>query len=541
MATSAASPLRLARVRTLTRAGFLVPFGLGLLAAVSVLLRVGVIDTGLWIDEGLSYGIADRPLSDIPGVLRQDGSPPLYYMLLHVWLSVTGGHSEETLHALSLAFAILTVPVAYAFVRVLVSRRAAWIAALLFATNPFLTLYAQEARMYSLVALLSLTACATFAAAFALRPGRRWTIAFALAMTALLYTHNWALFLGAGLTIGFGALLALAADRRALLREGLIAAAVIALLYAPWLPTLVFQSIHTGAPWAQAPGLDTLAEAPGELLGTTAQWVLLLAAGVGLGALARSRSAEARAAFALGIAGVLALLIPWLLSTVSPAFATRYLAVALGPLLLVAAIGLARARGVGLAALAVVAFLWATDQPPSVKSNVSTVSAGVAPSLARGDLVVSTQPEQVPVLHYYLNDIPGLRYATLTGPLTELGVTDWRDGVDRLAETTVARDLEPLLDAVKPGQRVALVVPDFSILARWKAPWTSLVRLRSQAWEDAMHSDSRFRVVAVEPPIATSRPHEVRATIFVRQPVRLARSHSPGAPPKTTRRAGDSP
>ena len=41
------------------------------------------IHARFWIDEGLSVGIASHPLVDIPGVLRQDGSPPLYYLLLN--------------------------------------------------------------------------------------------------------------------------------------------------------------------------------------------------------------------------------------------------------------------------------------------------------------------------------------------------------------------------------------------------------------------------------------------------------------------------
>ena len=528
MATSAARPFP--RVATLARPGLYVPLGLGLLAGLSVLLRVTVIDTGLWIDEGLSFGIADRPLTDIPGVLRQDGSPPLYYMLLHLWLGVTSGHpSEETLHALSLTFAILTIPVAYALVRHLVSARAGWIAALLFATNPFLTQYAQEARMYALVVLLSLVTCSAFAAAFALRPSRRWTVAFALAQTTLLYTHNWGLFLGAGLAAGFGTLLALADDRRALLKEGLIAAATIAVLYAPWVPTLVFQTLHTGAPWATRPDIDTLSASPAELLGATGQFLLLSGAGAGLAAVARTRSAEARAALALAIAGAVAIVLPWLSSQLEPAFATRYLAVAVGPLLLVAAIGLARARGIGLAIVALTAVLWASDQPPSEKSNVSEVTAGIAPSLAPGDLVIATQPEGVPVADYYLaDDVDGLRFATITGAVADRGVTDWIDGVDRLEQTSPARDLEPLLATVRPGQRVALIVPDFSILSRWKAPWTSLVRTRSLAWEDRLRSDPRFRVVAEEPPVAVSRPHEVRGTIYARLDLRAVSRRSRG-------------
>lgn len=519
MATSAASPRTLPRAAALARPGVLVPLGLGLLAALSVVLRVGVIDSGLWVDEGLSVGIADRPLLDIPGVLRQDGSPPLYYMLLHVWIEATGRSSESALHALSLLFAVATVPVANAFARTLIGARAGWIAAILFATNPFLTQYAQEARMYSLVVLLSLTACATFAGAFALRRTRRWTVGFALAQTALLYTHNWGLFLAAGLAAGFAALLWRSDDRPRLLREGLLAAAIVVVAYAPWLPTLVFQALNTGAPWARPTDLEVLREAPSEVLGGIAQYVLLLGAGAGLAVLARRRTGESGAALALGVAAVFVITVPWLISTFSPAFATRYLAVAVGPLLLVATLGLGRAGRLALPALALVVALWATNAPPESKSNVSAVAAGVGPSLRPDDLVLSTQPEQVPVLAYYLDGVAGLRYATLTGAVPDRGVTDWRDGVARLEATSVENDLEPLLGAVRPGERVALVTPDFSIASRWKAPWTRVIRARSLAWEDRMRRDPRFRVIAVEPPIAVARPHEVRATIFVRQPL----------------------
>ena len=58
---------------------------LGLLA-VSFYLRTHSLGESLWMDEGLSIGIASQPLFDIPSVLRVDGSPPLYYMLLSVWM-----------------------------------------------------------------------------------------------------------------------------------------------------------------------------------------------------------------------------------------------------------------------------------------------------------------------------------------------------------------------------------------------------------------------------------------------------------------------
>ena len=171
--------------------------------------------------------------------------------------------------------------------------------------------------------------------------------------------------------------------------------------------------------------------APGVMLGDFAQVALLMAAGAGLAALyPPRRSPVARAAWALLAVALLTLALAWVSSHLSPAWANRYLAVALPPLLLAGAAGLAHAGRLGVAGLVVAAALAAGDTARDDKSNVRDVAEAVAPSLRPGDLVVSTWPEQVPVLGYYLP--PGLRYATLTGAQRDTGVTDWRDGVERL-------------------------------------------------------------------------------------------------------------
>ena len=106
---------RLARLGT-ARLAVSVPksiLALAFLVGISLALRTQAIHARFWIDEGLSVGIASHPLSAIPGVLREDGSPPLYYLLLKLWMSVFGSGEADT-HALSIAFALLTVPVAWA-------------------------------------------------------------------------------------------------------------------------------------------------------------------------------------------------------------------------------------------------------------------------------------------------------------------------------------------------------------------------------------------------------------------------------------------
>ena len=126
--------------------------------------------------------------------------------------------------------------------------------------------------MYALVVALALVSAACFTGAFALRRGRGWTLGFAAAHTALLYTHNWALFLGAGLRSAGLVLLGLAerpTGARSCARA-LLAAGVIFVLYLPWLPTMLYQAAHTGAPWADPPDVRTCSARPSRLLGYAA-------------------------------------------------------------------------------------------------------------------------------------------------------------------------------------------------------------------------------------------------------------------------------
>jgi mannosyltransferase len=525
MATYASRPAWDLRVRAITRGRAGVLAGVGTLMLLALLLRTNELGIGFWIDEGLSVGIADRPLGDIPRALRLDGSPPLYYLLLHVWMQVAGT-SEEATRALSVVFAVLMVPAAWWAGRTLFGTRAAWMAAVLAATNPFVTRYAEETRMYALAALLALVGSAAFARAFATdadaRGRRPWAVGFAVALAALLYTHNWALFFGTacGAVWLFLVVRAPAGQaRRDLLLTGAVGFGGALVLYLPWIPITLYQATHTGAPWAEAPSFLSLLATPGKMLGSFAQVALILVGGAGLATLFRRHdgrlTSAGRAAACLLAVAILTVVLAWTASQVSPAWANRYLAIGVAPLLLTAAGGLANAGRLGIVALVVAAALGAGDTAPDDKSNVREVAEAIAPSLAPGDIVVSTQPEQVSALAYYLPD--GVRFATLTGALRDTGVTDWRDGPERLGATSAERDLQPLLDELEPGQRLVLVAPIIFDVRRWHAPWTSLVRMRSDEWRQYISNDPRFSVSALEPELPIDRrPNAVHATVLVK-------------------------
>jgi mannosyltransferase len=458
------------------------------LTAISLWIRTRVLGAGFWIDEGLSVGIAHHPLTSIPHLLRQDGSPPLYYLLLHVWIDWFGD-GERATHALSLVFALACIPLAYWVGRSIFGRLTGWICAGLAAVDPFLSYYAQETRMYSLVAALSFVVVGAYVHGV-VYGRRRWLPVLGVSLALLLYTHNWGLFLA--LALGLVTLTSVR-DRW---REAAVAAAITFVLYAPWLPTLAYQSKHTGAPWAMVPGFYALALWPSAVLAGDGPLVAVaLAAGAGLAAVVRGRNDRARRpAVLLALIAGSTVLAAWVASEFSPAWAARYLAVVTAPVLVLAGAGFARAGRLGIAGLLVVALFWANPGLRDNKENAREIAHVVASYVHPGDLILSTHPEQVPVLRYYFG--PGYRWATTLGPVRDTQVMDWADALQRLRAVTPAADLEPVLASIRPGQHLVVVSPVFRDYRAWQARWTRLVYLTSTVWTRTIAADPRFRELA---------------------------------------------
>jgi hypothetical protein len=486
------------------------------LTVVSLALRVGQLRFHYWIDEAISVGIASHPLHELHALLRQDGSPPLYYVMLHGWMGLWG-HGEVATHALSLLFAVLTVPLAYWGGAGLSGRRAGAYAAILAAGLPFLTEYAQETRMYSLLVLLSLLVAVGFTQAFVYRR-RRYLALLVVSLAAALYTHNWSLFAALACMAAF-VVVALSTPlprRRTIWRDGGLAFGAVALLYVPWLPTLLYQAQHTGAPWALAPVVWSLSQGAYFLVGGRGAAVaLLLGAGAGLVALRRASPRESRAemaAIALGVLGIGTLLIAWAYAKTTPAWSGRYLAVIVGPLLLLVALGLARARGLGVAALVLVCCFWVLDPKSTsvyAKTNVAAVAYAMKPLMGPGTLVLSTQPEQVPALAYYLPQLR--RYETPLGSVLDPRVMDWRNALNRFERSSVATVLAPIIRSQAAGQRVLLVVPT----SLQKTPtWMALIHRSSRRWLSYLRHDPGLKLITVSNAHAHLTNLPVRGWLF---------------------------
>ena len=374
--------------------------------------------------------------------------------------------------------------------------------------------------MYALMGLLGLLATAGFMHAFLYRR-RRYLILFAVAQAAMLYTHAWGIFFGVGSVIALIPIWRASSERGVIVRDAIKAYVGAGILFLPWLPTFLYQSQHTAAPWDSSPRFGAPVQLSRDLLGGDRVAVaLLIAAVIGFIALFRTvrdgsdgsvsdagrpraagwrHSPEITAMWALIVLPVATLAFAWLASQITPAWVSRYFAPTLGPILLLAAYGCSRAGVVGIVAIAASMVFLANPASfaPAYKSDVRDIGGEMTPLVHPGDLVIVTQPEQVPLVWYYLP--PGLQYANTIGRVSDPRYMNWIDALKRLTDANWAATAQSLVASLRPGQQVLFVRPMTEGAQSWQAPWTIMVRRRSAQWGSILSSDPSLEPVAVAP------------------------------------------
>jgi mannosyltransferase len=480
------------------------------LVFVALALRAPNLGRAYWVDEGISLGIASHPLSQLPALLRQDGSPPLLYVVLHFWTRVFGT-SEVATHFLPLIVSLTAVPLGYWAATEMFDRRAGLAAAALLATNPFLGWYSTETRMYPMVVVLSLVAVTLAWRAFRDRRRRDW-VGAVLSFAALLYTHNWGIYLTA---VTAAVLFGLAVSRGDRARAVWVVAggAATVALWAPWIPSFFYQASNTAAPWAVRPAIGDFFADPSSALGGTLGIVIAPLLGIGALALRNRIPARDRSMAALLAAiALLATLAGFVGAQIEPSWTVRYLAIIVGPFLLAAAGALSptltgrrvvAAACVILSAWALIGLLLPNPNGRFAKSNVAAVALAAAPRLHPGDLVVVAQTEQTAVAYHYLP--PGLGYLNPTGPVSDPSVVDWRNIVARLEAANPCLTIAPSIDALPVGARVLEINPARQLGANGTA-WSRAVNGQVHAVNDFMSRDPALTPIAIYNPGLDPRP-----------------------------------
>jgi hypothetical protein len=224
----------------------------GVVAAlvVGIALRF-VTSSDLWLDEALTVNIAKLPLGDLEEALRHDGAPPLYYVLLHLWMEIFGS-GDTAARAISALCSVAALPLAWFVGRRYGGRLVAWAFVLVLASSPYAIRYATENRPYSLQILLVLAGWLLLLRALE-QPSLARLAPLAAVVGLLLYTQYWSMYLLAvvGVCLLWWAVKAPTAPARHAARSAVVALVAGGITFLPWIPTFLYQAEHTGTPWGE--------------------------------------------------------------------------------------------------------------------------------------------------------------------------------------------------------------------------------------------------------------------------------------------------
>lgn len=215
---------------------FWIPFILG-----SLLRMAWIWTQPLWYDENFTLTVLRLPLDRMWTAIQGDVHPPLFYLLYKPFATLD--LPPWTMRLPSVLLGILSLWIAWKVFSHLADQRGQRIAFLLYTVGASAPIfYSQEFRMYSLLTLLLLLAVLALLE-------RRW-FWFGACCLGLLYTQNYGLLYVPSLWLA-----GILRDRQDW-KKLTIACGIPAILFIPWIPTLIQQQATiAGAYWITPFGL----------------------------------------------------------------------------------------------------------------------------------------------------------------------------------------------------------------------------------------------------------------------------------------------
>jgi 4-amino-4-deoxy-L-arabinose transferase-like glycosyltransferase len=222
---------------------------LGLLIVMGLLVRLpNLLELGLWRDEGSTYfnALPTTWSEVIKTIIYSELNPPAFFMVMHQWMQWFG--SNEVVFKLpAFIFGILLIPAIYWLGCVAYSKTTGILAAAIAAFAPDAIYYSQEARPYTLTALLCCVVM-TFYLKLLKSPRQRETqLGFIACGALLLYSQ----YTGALLivSLGIATLYLWWRPKTIPLVPFLVLFGGIGALFLPWIPVF-FDHLAIGSPWA---------------------------------------------------------------------------------------------------------------------------------------------------------------------------------------------------------------------------------------------------------------------------------------------------
>lgn len=151
------------------------------------LALINITKAALWLDEAFTAYIIKFNFLDIVRYTAADVHPPLYYWLVKLW-SMIFGNSELALRSMSVFFGVIAITFGYLLIRRLFNIKSAQLSLLFMVLSPMFLRYAQEARMYTLMVAIAISA--TYMLVLAMESKRRlhWVI-YGILVSLGMWTH----------------------------------------------------------------------------------------------------------------------------------------------------------------------------------------------------------------------------------------------------------------------------------------------------------------------------------------------------------------
>jgi uncharacterized membrane protein len=200
-------------------------------------LTITLLNRSLWLDEAYSWSVGLLSIEDIISQIGEfDVHPPLYYVLLSLWLKIFGD-SEFNLRFLSLLFGIFALFTIYLLLRLFVSPSYSFGSTILLLFNNFFLNYAQEARMYSMLLFLNLISLyVAFKLVYSEQTPKKFNyLLYALVVVFMLYTHYYGFIFWLIMIVSFLIPFITVKEKRGTILRFFLVNILPFILFVPWL------------------------------------------------------------------------------------------------------------------------------------------------------------------------------------------------------------------------------------------------------------------------------------------------------------------
>lgn len=216
-----------------------------------VLSLVNISTASIWFDEAFSAYITRFNYIEIMQFTAQDVHPPLYYWLLKFWSSIFGT-TELVFRSLSVLFGLGAVVGGYLLSKKLFGRSVGAVSLLFLTLSPTLIRHSDEARMYTLAAVIAIIATWVLIKVTSLSSGsaadkkraNKWWIAYGAILAIGMWTHYFTALVWLSHWVWRAIATKESKGSKFFSKEWVWSHALAVALFVPWVPYFISQTKH---------------------------------------------------------------------------------------------------------------------------------------------------------------------------------------------------------------------------------------------------------------------------------------------------------